>query len=475
VCNAKDKAMRLPPARVTVPLAEVWRHWRVTELVTGFSRPAGFDVGWSLAGRVRGALGHALLGEGAVTRRHGVPSAFDVLFGDPAVMPAGDGALFANPTRPFVMLADASGERVEVRLRLFGWAAVLSRELAVALARGLEAGISLAPGARTRARIEADPVRRLEPRIEPPAAHAGGVHITFLSPVAFEREGAMAADRDMLVSSLMARLAGLVVELRLDKRTQILNGTWRWRMQDHILIINSPAQGAERYFVRLLGQLRADPDFARVPVQILTERFADGLPAAIRELGAVHYSGSAHDSEVLKAVGVTEARHIILLAPDETDPRSDSLNFDVLLELHEIYTGAKITVEVVDDGGRARFRRFGAHTVLRPARAYPEMVVRAITAPGAERVIEDLMTPSGSVTRRYNLRIENSRWSDVVRVLMERGLGTALAYVSESREVVPNPAPDEVVSGRGIILLAQAASIPDRDRVRDALAPLRSA
>lgn len=271
---------------------------------------------------------------------------------------------------------------------------------------------------------------------------------------------------------IVANVASLAVELRLDRINRMRAGTWRWNLRDHMLIVNSPATGAERYFVGLLKELRLDPQFSDIPVMILTDRFSDGLPESVHDLGAVYYQGSPHDSEALKAAGVESARFILLLADDPHHPRSDSLNFDILLEIHELYTGAKIIAEVVDKASRERFRRFGAHRLIRPARVYPELMVRAVTCPGSEILFEDMLHADGSPAHRYNVRIRDQRWADVVSALLQAGFGTALAYVNESRRVVSNPPPHEVVNGRGIIMLSQTA--PSRVAVQDVIESLAS-
>lgn len=274
---------------------------------------------------------------------------------------------------------------------------------------------------------------------------------------------------------IAANIASLAVELRMDRLNRMRIGTWRWNLRDHILIVNAPESGAERYFIRLLTELRADRDYRDIPVLILTDRFSEGLPESVHDLGAVYYNGSPHDAEALIAAGVAKARYVVLLASDENHPRSDSLNFDVLLEMHELYTSAKIIAEVVDSAGRERFRRFGAHRLIRPVRAYPEFVVRAITCPGSEVVLEDLLAAAGSVTRRYNVRINGPTWADVATALLRAGYGTPLAYVNESRRVVSNPAAEERVRGRGLIVLTQPSREPTRSDIQDVIESLTPA
>lgn len=264
-----------------------------------------------------------------------------------------------------------------------------------------------------------------------------------------------------------ARLGTLVIEYYIDRRTRMSNGSWRWNMRDHIVIVNSPRTGAVRYLERLLRKLRDDPDLGQRQVQLLSQAFPEGLPDSLVNLGLVHYNGTGHDLRSLEAVNVQHATHVVVLAPDDDDVRSDSLNFDVLHRMRELYSGARLIVETVDDDNRLRFRQFGAHTIIRPLRAYPEAMVQSIAAPGSEEVLEDLLTSHGSITRRYDLRVTGWVWQDLVFEVMTHGWGTAMAYVDAGANVIVNPAPTTVVDGYGLLLAVPANNIPTRTEVVD--------
>ncbi|TSE00060.1 two pore domain potassium channel family protein [Skermania sp. ID1734] len=272
---------------------------------------------------------------------------------------------------------------------------------------------------------------------------------------------------------MAANIASLAVELRMDRIARMRDGKWKWNLKDHLLIIHSPEHGAERYFVTFLRELRADPDFHDIPVMILTDRFTKGLPESVHDLGAVYYNGSPHNHEALRAAGAETAAYVVLLAEDECHSRSDSINFNILLELHELYSGAKIIAEVVEDTDRERFFRFGAHRIIRPSRAYPEFAVRAITCPGSEVVVESMLQSGSGSTRRYNVRLQQQLWSDVAAALLTAGYGTALGYVNESRRVISNPAPNEYVTGRGLLLLTPKKA-PSRSQVQNLISGVQA-
>jgi len=241
-------------------------------------------------------------------------------------------------------------------------------------------------------------------------------------------------------------------------------------MVSHIVVINSPLHGAVPYFERLLAQLRAAPEYHDVPVEILTTRFPDGLPPELQEIGVVHYHGSAQSLVNLKMVNIQRARKIILLSQDETDPISDSLNFDTAYRLKELKLADRLAVECILDDNRPRFRQLGVQTVMRPVRTYPEIMACAITAPGTERVLEDMFTYENDHPHRYDLPLAGMNWAETVAALVREDLGTPLAFIDPSGNVIVQPKASEEVRGKALILLVKSSRTPSLDDLSRALA-----
>lgn len=258
--------------------------------------------------------------------------------------------------------------------------------------------------------------------------------------------------------TLLAKLAGDYIDFRLQRKQEMIQGRWRWRMKDHVLIINSPDYNPEVYFKRLIRQLRATDEFAEAPVQILTDDFPDGLPAPLRELGVVHYHGETSDQASLEAATAGNARAILLLAKDEYSRVSDSVTVDVLLQMQRLYGNAlpRTVAELVHGENRPRALQAGADATLRPVRGYPEMLVQAVIAPGVEQLLENMFTVDEDHTRRYAVRVDNATWSDVVCKVMTAGLGTLMAYVTDDDEIVCHPPHDHRFSAKALLVLVEA-------------------
>jgi voltage-gated potassium channel len=269
---------------------------------------------------------------------------------------------------------------------------------------------------------------------------------------------------------ILAKIAGDYFEFRGERRNLMLKGQWRWKMQDHIVVINTPSNNIEQYFGLLVSQFRQIPEFQDLPIQILTNKYPSGLPESLLKHDVVHYTGEPEDGESLRALNLTQAKHVVILARDEHDMLSDSLTFDILHRLRDIDTDATVLVECVNDQNRERFYQAGASAVVRPIRAYPELIVRAVAAPGSEKVLENLFTHGGNHTQRYNVSIDNVKWSEVVCALINQGLGTALAYMDRNGEIVTDPAPSDLIHARELIVLVREQHIPNKIDIHRALA-----
>jgi len=253
--------------------------------------------------------------------------------------------------------------------------------------------------------------------------------------------------------ALLAQMAANFFEYRISIREKKRNGTWRWLMQEHLLIINIPNDNAISYLTKMVDQIRISPELADIPVQILTTEYSDGLPAILATRGVVHHSGMAQSNDNLECVDVAAAKYIIILAEDTSNETSDSLTFDVLSRIKEIGTSAFIVVEVVNDENRQRMQSAGADAVTRPVRAYPEFPIRALVAPGTEQVLETMFTHEGDHMVRYAVDIEKMLWSEVVCRLMTRAGCLAMAYTNADGRVDTNPLATTLINTKSLICL----------------------
>lgn len=254
--------------------------------------------------------------------------------------------------------------------------------------------------------------------------------------------------------ALLAQIASDYIESRIQKKEMSIKGQLEWEhMKEHLLIINTPKYYTESYLTRLIQQISLTPDLEQVPIQFLTPHFPDGLPTELRRSGVVHYTADPINSDALLRSGAEKAKYIVILSPDSQDPISDSLVFDILHRLKELGVSAYIVAEAVNDDNRERFRNSGAQAVIRPVRAYPEILVRSLIAPGTEQILETLFHHEGGHTVRFNVGVQALTWSQVVVILIEAGIGTALGYENELGAIITNPNPHEKINASSLMVL----------------------
>ncbi|MBL4607939.1 MAG: two pore domain potassium channel family protein [Pseudomonadales bacterium] len=274
----------------------------------------------------------------------------------------------------------------------------------------------------------------------------------------------------LLGIALLAQVVGEYIDYRIETREKMAQGRWRWKkMKDHILILNTPSTDRVTYLERLIQQIRNTPGLCEHPVQLLTPSFSDGLPESLKLLGVVHHTALPESSEALINVNLDKAAYVLVLAEDAHDRRSDSCTLDILDHIKRQHVDAYVVAECVHDNNKSRFMQVRADSVLRPVRAYPELLVRALAAPGTEQILENLFTYQGVHAHRFDVSLSGLSWGEVVEKLIRAGVGTPLGYVQQDNKVVTNPGVSEQVKGKAVIVMVNQAYKSNEDIVNEAL------
>jgi voltage-gated potassium channel len=163
----------------------------------------------------------------------------------------------------------------------------------------------------------------------------------------------------------------------------------------------------------------------------------------------------------------------VILAADSEDARSDAVTFDVIHRVRALSSNVPIFAEAVLDENRDRLRRAGANAVVRPSRSYPEMMVRAIVAPGSEAIMENLFSHLGDECVRYDVPVAGVPWARLVSELVARGIGIPLAYHdAENGDITCNPPPDRLIKTDTLFVIVKEGVETPPTRVREILAGL---
>ncbi|GAA6134734.1 hypothetical protein NBRC116188_15230 [Oceaniserpentilla sp. 4NH20-0058] len=258
------------------------------------------------------------------------------------------------------------------------------------------------------------------------------------------------------------------VDYRIARNERIRSGLWDWNMENHILIINAPKYNADKFFERLVTQIREDDDYTDVGILLLNTLYTSGLPAQLKDLGVRHVLGNGNNDHDLLRAEAKRAKHILVLAQDEYHADSDSISFDIAYRLSEQHLGHITLVECVEDNNRKRMFDLEVKSILRPIRSYPEILVRAMDAPGSEVVIEDMFTRKDDHPERYSMWLEGELWADVVSAMLRAGVGTPMAYIDKDGHITVHPRGDARVYAQSVIILVKSDDVPTPEMVHDA-------
>ena len=270
---------------------------------------------------------------------------------------------------------------------------------------------------------------------------------------------------------LLAQLAGDFLDFRADKRERMIRGLWRWKeMKEHILIINTPSTGGDRYLIRLIEQIKKTPEIDSLPIEIATTAYPNGLPHDLRSMDVVHYHIDISSTIELEDLNIKSAKYVLILCQDEADVRSDSLTLDILDRIKQFDSNSFILAECILDENRDRFQRLGANAVIRPVRGYPELIVRALSAPGTERVLENLFTHDGASARRYDIQLTGMTWKDIACMLISAGAGTPLGFISNCGNVITNPHYEDEINAIALLIMVNDAADISNEAVQKILA-----
>ena len=266
--------------------------------------------------------------------------------------------------------------------------------------------------------------------------------------------------------ALLAQAAALVFEYQLAAADQKRRGIWAWTMKDHIVILNQPKTDGVLYLERVLKDLRhSHHRLADAPVVLVSPGFEQGFPAQLERLGAGPVSYPLYRDEALSAASVDKAAVIAVLTQDSSDPAADPLVRDLVQRARALGCTCRIVAECVADTRRELLREAGANQILRPIRTYPEMLVRAMLAPGAEFIIEDIFSAAGDECLRHDVRFK-LQWTDVINRVMKENAGTPIAYERIDGQVICNPEPTMLADATAVFVIASHSQAERADRLK---------
>lgn len=236
---------------------------------------------------------------------------------------------------------------------------------------------------------------------------------------------------------LMASLIGVWSELLDKKKERVKMGLNNLnKMSGHIVLMNVPKVDTERYLIALKKELEGNELTRFKEVVLLTSVFDDtGLPAKLSSFKLV--SGEYFRVDDIVKSGAENADYVVMFG--EKTEQSDAKSLMSLNHLRAISSVATIVCEFRETDNVEALKAAGANRLVRQVRAYPEMILRCIEAPGSEKIVEELIVNDGfSIRKLKNPFDSDMSWSEVlIKLISEKGL-TAVGVERYGNPHVPD-------------------------------------
>ena len=149
-------------------------------------------------------------------------------------------------------------------------------------------------------------------------------------------------------------------------------------------------------------------------------------------------NGDIYETEILDKISVSKAKQVYILSANSEDYVSDSIVLDTVERIREAEYKGSIACELIDDDMRPRLYKHDVEVVIRPNRAYPEMLIRCAISPGSQHMLEELLAVGGDTLEMFTVSKEMV-WADLVYSLSKNDVGTATAYFDENGKIDTNP------------------------------------
>jgi voltage-gated potassium channel len=252
---------------------------------------------------------------------------------------------------------------------------------------------------------------------------------------------------------IVAKMAGDFFDFRALRRDAMKSGNWSWSdMKNHIVLIGSKTD-SEQHLARLLQECERSKATAGREIVLISQSFGGGLPNLLQGFDIKYVKGCGAEPAALEKGAVDQAAIVIILAWKEEDPTSDGKAFDVICRIRDANRDAEIVAECVDDNNRKRLEGAGATLVLRPIRAYPEMIIGGLLNPGSTTILENLFTAEGERIVRSEGAV-SGLWAEIVALHVRGNTGTPIAYRdARTGKIVTAPRGAAEVSADAIFLL----------------------
>ena len=168
-----------------------------------------------------------------------------------------------------------------------------------------------------------------------------------------------------------------------------------------------------------------------------------------------HLNINIDEENFFDKISIEHAAQVYILG-DEHDTHSDSKVFDFAYRIKmETKYANKVTAEIANDANRKRMNGVGVNVIMRPNRAYPEMLVTATISEGTGAVLEELISRGDDTLEVFSIpeNIGDFKWVDLLINLSVDGVGTAVGVVYDEHVDVNPMGNDIIKDGLKIVIM----------------------
>lgn len=267
-----------------------------------------------------------------------------------------------------------------------------------------------------------------------------------------------------MIMRLMNVLSGFVDARSIVKKLEIEGKLFKMIKNHAILYCDANTIRRDNfiYLSRFITEMQTSSMFRDNPIMIVNDnQDANEILSNFIELN--YYDNpnvsilnlNLNNDDFFKKISIKDAAHVFILGnPEQTQSDSNVLDFALRIKEETPYD-KKVTAEVTDDKNRKRLKTFGGvDIVMRPNRAYPEMLVSATITPGSSDVIEELISRGQDSLEYFSVPEKEFQFGHLLFKLSMESIGTIVAISYKDGTVDPNPmGVDMIKDAKGVIIM----------------------
>lgn len=255
---------------------------------------------------------------------------------------------------------------------------------------------------------------------------------------------------------LLGYVLSLAAAALVESRTRELAGLGTMKFDKHVVIVNMPSLGkVERLLDELLSTTGLGP---RTDVVLIDEELVQ-LPAELAERNVHFVRGNPARDETLTRASIKTASYAVVLSRRAGDPHSDDQAIAVALAVEAHNREIHSVVECVDPSMEELLRKAGCDSIVCTARFDAHFVVSEILNPGAQEVVDHLLSTIQGGQQLYMTSVGRAgvTYAELAKTCLQRA--HVAIGVKQAGKLRLNAPADYVVSKGDLVVTIGAGAL----------------